>query len=638
MLPALATEARARAMFEEEARLGALVEHPNVVRALGFGTEGGQPYLVLEYVPGVDLWRLSRWLTKHGRKMDVELVVFVLRELLAGLHAVHEARDRQGNPLGLVHRDVSPSNILLSTGGDVKLGDFGIAHARLREAYPQVALGEHARGKLGYLAPEQVCGQPVDRRTDVFAAAVIGAELFMGQPLFRGSSELAVLLAIRDAQVRPFVEYARSLPRGLGLAILAALARSPDDRTPTALALRDELEPFQGGDPVGLRAQLAALVREASADRKSTGVMPAPDEPATPSAHTEQTPAVHSEPTAEAHIEQTPAATLPGDPSTDIHEGVTGEAPELVCFVRTSQGQTIGPLSYAKVVEAIATGHFGITDTFAVGGGPFRPLQDHPDLFRHVPASSLSERTMRRDIPGEPDRHGSLENGGLIGLLGRLVLDRETGLLLCERAGVRKEVYLSHGTPEFVTSNLASELLGEFLVSRGVITRSELDMALAVMPRFEGRLGDTLTALGLVDPLQLFRYIAMQVQEKLLDLFAWNAGYATFWRGVSPPHSGFPLGLDPWRILIEGVDRHLAHRVDDPLATRGNAVVVAVRPPPSGLEEAMLPPSLRRILDAAEEPVRVSELVSLGEGYGRDPRAGRREIVLLLGIGALRWA
>ncbi|MDQ3032905.1 MAG: serine/threonine protein kinase, partial [Myxococcota bacterium] len=233
MLPSLASEAGARAMFEEEARLGGYVEHDNVVRVLGFGDEGGQPYLALEYVPGLDLWRLTRWLTRCGRTLDGPLAIFVVRELLAGLHEVHEARDLEGRTIGIVHRDVSPSNVLLSVHGDVKLGDFGIAQALLRESYPQATLSDRAKGKLGYLAPEQVRGLPADRRADVFAAAVIAAELLMGRPLFAGGSELAVLLAIRDAQVRPFEECASSLPEGLGSAILCALAGDPDARTPT---------------------------------------------------------------------------------------------------------------------------------------------------------------------------------------------------------------------------------------------------------------------------------------------------------------------------------------------------------------------------------------------------------------------
>ncbi|UJR80935.1 serine/threonine protein kinase [Sandaracinus amylolyticus] len=606
MLPALASEAGARAMFEEEARLGGLVEHDNVVRVLGFGDEAGQPYLALEYVPGLDLWRLARWLTRQGRTLGTELAVFVIRELLAGLHAVHETHDHDGRPLGLVHRDVSPSNVLLSVHGDVKLGDFGIAQALLRESYPQATLTERAKGKLGYLAPEQVRGLAADRRADVFAAAVIAAELLMGRPLFAGGSELAVLLAIRDGDLRAFEEHGAGLPEGLRAAVVAALASDPDARTVTAAILRDALAPYEVGPVSALRAQLAGLVSEAHGARKPSGAYQ---------------PAVRG-----------PKTAPPGD--EDAEAPATRDAPELAYFVRTSDGRTEGPLSYAKLVEAIATRRFGLTDAIALQGGAFASLASHPDLVRHLPTSSLSDRTARQEPVREPDRAWSLEDGSVVGVMTSVVLARETGLLLCEQGGVRKEIYLSNGVPEFVTSNLATELLGEFLVARGVISRGELDMALAVMPRFEGRLGDTLTALGLVEPVHLFRQIAAQVQEKLLELFTWTSGRATLWRGVARPQSGFPLGLDPWRIVMDGIDRRLAQGMDDPLAAHRGKWVVASGP--NDLELARLPLSARSAYRRAAQPVPIVELDrALSDPSGRDARAGRRAIALLLAIGAL---
>ena len=117
---------------------------------------------------------------------------------------------------------------------------------------------------------------------------------------------------------------------------------------------------------------------------------------------------------------------------------------------------------------------------------------------------------------------------------------------------MRKEVYLNHGAPTFVTSNMASELLGEYLVSKKVIGREELDMALAVMPRFEGKLGDTLVELGLVEPVQLFRSIGDQIRDKLVDLFTWERGTASFYEDINPPLSEFPLNLDAWKLLDAG--------------------------------------------------------------------------------------
>lgn len=604
MLASLATEPATRAMFDEEARIGLAVDDENVVRVLASGEQDGLPFLVLEHVAGVDLWRLQRWLTRVGRTMSRDLAVHVARRMLLGLHAVHEARSADGQPLGVVHRDVSPSNVLLSVDGDVKLGDFGIAQALLRQSFPQASVTARTKGKLGYLAPEQVRGQTSDRRADVFAAGVVTAELLMGRPLFTGGSELAILIAIRDAQIRPFEEASGSLPPGLAQAVKRALRRAPGERTASALELARALEPFETLPEAVVRKELAGLVSVAALDRVPSGQLPA----------------------------------VRGDAARhEEHDPRTSETPILEYRVQTASGEMLGPLSYAKLIEAVATRQVGPGDSVGLLHSALTPLTKHAELARHIPASSLSERTADQHSAASPDREYDLGSGaGVLPLLAQLTLERETGLLLCEEAGVRKEVYLEAGVPEFVSSNLAGELLGEFLVSREVISRTELDMALAVMPRFEGRLGDTLTALGLVEPVTLFRQIASQVEEKLLDLFLWKSGRATFYRGVARPPSGFPLGLDPWRILYDGVARRIAAGLDtEEIAFRLESAVETVRPAPRGLAGAPLPPGLRRALDRGLRP---TPLVELFDDRGRDVERAVRDAALLFGLGAIRWA
>src|SRR5690606_31643257 len=169
--------------------------------------------------------------------------------------------------------DVSPSNIFLSVHGDVKLGDLGIARAALFES--QRRQGFRAKGKLGYLPPEQVAGRPVDQRGDVFAAAVVIAELLLGRPLFGGGTEIGALLAIRDGDISPFRAIVHRLPRGLGQAVCEGLERAPENRTPTAAALRDALFAYVDEPIDRLRSELGALVTGAmdaegeTADRTS---------------------------------------------------------------------------------------------------------------------------------------------------------------------------------------------------------------------------------------------------------------------------------------------------------------------------------------------------------------------------------
>ena len=611
MLPHIADESYAHEMFAEEARLASHVTHPNVVHVLGHGEIEGQPYLTLEYVPGCDLWRLNRRLTRDSKRLEHDLVVYLIRQVLAGLDAVHSATDQNGSALGIVHRDISPSNVLISIHGDVKIADFGIARSHVDLfAADTVA---RANGKLGYLAPEQVSGGDVDQRADLFSTGVIAAELFMRRPLFAGGSELAVLLAIRDAQVHPFVEFLPQLPEGLGEVVLSALSSNVEERPPTARAFWAALEPWQSRPEEVLCAELAEIVAEIAAETR----------------------------TRKTSADTVPKATMPPTPIllAGEHPSTTNVTP-LEYKIRKPNGATVGPLPYAKVVEAVATGQVTGEDNIAVAGGDFQPLSSHRDLYRHLPPSRMTPTTTRIASAAAADRSMEFENGGFVIALVRTVVTRRTGLWLCEQGGVRKEVYTKLGVPAFVTSNLAGELLGEHLVKKRVINRSELDMALAVMPRFEGKLGDTLVALGLVEPLELFQHIAEQVREKLLDLFTWASGTATFYEGVDPPSSGFPLRLDPWEILDRGLQRRIAAGFESELILeRGQHRVVQADRIDTAVATANLPADIQTTLKLCEEPHTVDELVEFvtAQPETADPQRGYRVVAILLALGAIHW-
>jgi serine/threonine-protein kinase len=232
------------------------------------------------------------------------------------------------------------------------------------------------------------------------------------------------------------------------------------------------------------------------------------------------------------------------------------------------------------------------------------------------------------------------EEGGFVSALVRTLVTRRTGLWLCEQGGVRKEVYVKHGVPAFVTSNLAGELLGEYLVRKRVINRSELDMALAVMPRFEGKLGDTLVALGLVEPLELFQHIGEQVREKLLDLFTWASGTATFYEGVDPPSSSFPLRLDAWEILDRGLQRRMAAGFENTLIVeRGQHLLVQADRIDTAVATAALPDDLRAALKRCTTPQTVEQLARFVDAQSghTDPQRGYRVTSLLLSLGAIHW-
>ncbi len=602
LLPHVAEEEGGLAMFAEEARLGAFIEHPNVVRLLESGLHLEPPFLALEHVPGCDLLRLMRWLRREGRTLGVSLALHVTAALLRGLEAVHDAHDETGQRLHIVHRDVRPSNVLLSVDGAVKRGDFGIAKAELRAGRPRHSGG--AKGKLGYLAPEQVTGEHYDQRADVFAAAVILAELLLGAPLFAGGSELAILLAIRDANVRPLVDL--PLEPGLKDLLLAALAKHPTQRPASAGAFLSALAPFQREPAPALRLELAGLVQTASGAERPPSSLPA-----------------------------APAGST--DDALRRFRATTQKVPAQRYVVVTTDRRTLGPWTFAQLVEALTTGALGLEDQVALEGTAPVPLRAQPELVRHLPLSTMTPLTAESMAAAEPQLRRSLAKGGFVRALAETAIGRRSGLWLCQQGGVRKEVYVQDGQPEYVASNLAGEMLGEYLCTRGVIRRGELDMALAVLPRFEGKLGETLSALGLVEPVTLVRHIEEQVREKLLDIFLWHAGTAEFYEGVEAPTDRFHLDLDAWAIVDEGIARRLADgREEERLGPRMLAQVERVPQLPRAVEEGDVPADLTALLDALRTP-RPFQTVGQVFSPAPDGTRGHRLVLLALALELVRW-
>ncbi|WP_437736123.1 serine/threonine protein kinase [Sorangium sp. So ce1335] len=248
MLPDLARKVpNAARMFVEEMRVLASIDHNNVVRILDFGEEQQVLYMAMEHLPGVTLSSLRAQIGAAGRAFPPDLAASLLAQACRGLHAAHELRDELGNPRGLVHRDVTPQNIMCCKDGAVKIIDFGIVWAkdRLVEATscPQL------KGKLAYMSPEQTAAaSPLTRRSDVFSVGVILHELLSGQPLFRRGTDVATIMAVREAPVPSLRALRGDVPPRLDDLVLRTLARDPALRPESAAAVADEL---------------AAIVREA---------------------------------------------------------------------------------------------------------------------------------------------------------------------------------------------------------------------------------------------------------------------------------------------------------------------------------------------------------------------------------------
>jgi serine/threonine protein kinase len=227
-------------MFLEEARLASRIQHPNVISTLDVATAEGEVFLVMEYVAGESLAKLVRSALKRGDRMPVEIAVSVLAGMLHGLHATHEAKNEQLEPMHIVHRDVSPQNVLVGLDGVARIFDFGVAKAAAMRS--QATTDGQMKGKLSYMSPEQLNSREVDRRTDVFAAGVVAWECLTGRRLFAGSDPGEVLAKVLTLEIPAPIEVLSTIPRGLSDAVMRALERSPEQRWQTARDFAIELE------------------------------------------------------------------------------------------------------------------------------------------------------------------------------------------------------------------------------------------------------------------------------------------------------------------------------------------------------------------------------------------------------------
>jgi len=287
ILPHLAEEKSFVEMFIEEARLAAMVDHPNVVHIHEVGQDEHEYFMVMEYVDGPSAGALARRARERARAMPTSIATSIVMQACDGLHAVHEiCADENGDNLGIVHRDVSPHNLMISRAGVVKLVDFGVAKAKDTNIRTNTG---GIKGKFPYMSPEQAEGLDLDRRSDIFSLGTVFYELVTGKRLFLRSSELTTLRAICEEPITPPREINNTLDARIEEVIMRALERDRKQRFPTTLAMKEALAAllmdeatatgpdalaryFRGEFGPVLDRRVAALARIA---RKPTGAIPA---------------------------------------------------------------------------------------------------------------------------------------------------------------------------------------------------------------------------------------------------------------------------------------------------------------------------------------------------------------------------
>ncbi len=241
ILPNIAEDEEFISMFIDEAKISVQLAHANVAQIYELGQISNSYFIAMEYIPGKDMRAIFERCRKKGEPAPIPLSCYVVAKLCEGLDYAHRKKDGMGRDMNIVHRDVSPQNVLISYEGEVKVIDFGIAKAAGKATKTQAGI---LKGKFGYMSPEQIRGLPLDRRSDVFAIGVCLYEMLTGERLFVGDSDFSVLEKVRKAEVTPPSTYNRRVPEQLEKIVLKALARDVDTRYQYANELADDLQRF----------------------------------------------------------------------------------------------------------------------------------------------------------------------------------------------------------------------------------------------------------------------------------------------------------------------------------------------------------------------------------------------------------
>lgn len=522
ILPQLARDPRFVAMFCDEARICAMLEHPNIVKVIDFGESDGELFMAMEYVDGVSVARLLRAVSARGERFPLGAVLYIAHEILRALTHAHEAVDDYGRPLNIVHRDVSPGNVLIGREGEIKLTDFGIVRSAFvdRRTHP----GE-LKGKLGYMSPEQVMGEELDPRSDLFTAAIIIAELCLVRPLFPGQNELEILTRTHRADLEVLDRFGTDLPNSLQQALRRALSSAATDRFQSAREFLAAVRSVAKSESIALNAdQLAPWVFTLGVLRPRSGAR-------------DLSVQVASGQSGSRHV--APETTAPGTSGARPRAAEPLEADEQrtavggIYLIHGPGASEATSTSLYQLVERMVTGRVGTSLPISRDGVHFAPLETFPEFARitrspayHFADGSLAEWT------------SAVPRWELPGVWFHAALERLGGVLRVDTAGRARRLFLVNGRPRLVQSTDPNELLGNRLVARGVLDPSQLERALFLACERSQALGQILLDEALLSVEQLGFLLRQQLEAKLVNLGGVGDSVVSYVPGVYPGEVG----------------------------------------------------------------------------------------------------
>ncbi|MEZ4223870.1 MAG: protein kinase [Polyangiaceae bacterium] len=524
ILPQLLKDPRFVAMFCDEARICAALAHPNIVQVVDFGEHDGELFMAMEFVDGVSCAKLLRFVASKGQRFPLGAALFIAHEVLLALAFAHAARDEEGRNLGIVHRDVSPGNILLGRAGEVKLTDFGIVRSAFvdRRTYP----GE-LKGKLGYMAPEQTVGGDVDARTDVFAVGIILAEMLLARPLFPGQSEMEVLTRIYEADTSVLDDAAAELPGSIVEVLRRALARAPEERYSTAEEFARAVRAVARQEKVMLSdSALLPWLSSLGVLSSQSGTRPAQVAPSQ----------AEDIVRAAQRVAERARRSMP--------------PPALTPATLTARYQFDGgrPLGVSEALERVATGRAGAATRVSIDGIAAVPLIEVVELRR------LALRPAYRfGSPSLTSRASAVGADYLPSMLYGVVRRRRTGMLVLREDEREVRAFFRDGVPYLLSSSDANELLGRRLVAQGVISTEQLRQALEQCAAGCTRLGESLVRQGVLRGSELVRQLTDQLESRFVQLGTWRSGKLEFFDGEQSLDEVAPSSRSPWELVSAAV-------------------------------------------------------------------------------------
>jgi serine/threonine-protein kinase len=631
----LAAEPKFAQMFIDEARIAARLDHPNVVAVFELGEVPGEGlYIAMDHVAGTNLHVLLQQAVERRLELPLWFCLHVVDQLLSGLGAAHTLVDEEGEPLGVVHRDVTPSNVFLSFFGDVKLGDFGVASSRLRLGHTE--LGE-LRGKLGYMAPEQLRGRGVDARTDLFAVGVILWELLAARRLFGQTTPYEVMAAVIEGERVPPSRHRAGLSGALDALVLRALAIEPDARWPSASAMQAALDPIRAAVGTTVRRQDVREAIEVVLGRRSADGPGAKAHAGALGPRTADLPPRVSmaeavaRPSLELVVDVDDAALplprtrdlqiVPGTPDDDEEQHsaplpiVVGSTQDLEFADEATPVLTIDPRGGVDALaeglaalEGIADLVLGEPDADAppfplyyrdAHKGPWGPvsweqLAHHLRFLHDLPhaqaalgvapdalfplevfATLTGQEALKLEPPSLPGATGSLRTRTLASILCTLgALGADGRLYVVGESPVHpplREIDFVDGHITYVATDAAGLQLPELLIRYGLVGEERVaELMWAVVA--ERRDVEAIVSRALA--VDLREHFAHFHRERLGEVFSWRHGTYAFDAAVAPTRRA-PIGPSTLAVVLDAVLRSTApEELDHTLAPwRGRRIV-----------------------------------------------------------------